>query len=31
MAQNLDVITFRNGDTIPEAKTPEEWNKAFLE
>ncbi len=22
---NLDVVTFRNGDTIPEAKTNEEW------
>ncbi len=22
---NLDVITFRNGDTIPEARTVEEW------
>jgi len=22
---NLDVITFRNGDTIPEAKTNKEW------
>jgi uncharacterized protein (TIGR02145 family) len=26
--KNLDVITFRNGDTIPEAKTNEEWKKA---
>ena len=25
MAQNLNVDTFRNGDTIPEAKTNEEW------
>jgi uncharacterized protein (TIGR02145 family) len=24
-ASNLNVITFRNGDTIPEAKTNEEW------
>ncbi len=31
MARNLDVVTFRNGDTIPEAKTPEEWKKAFDE
>jgi len=26
--ENLDVATFRNGDTIPEAKTKEEWIKA---
>ncbi len=26
--KNLDVVTFRNGDTIPEAKTNEEWQKA---
>ena len=26
--QNLDIITFRNGDNIPEAKTEEEWRKA---
>lgn len=26
--KNLNVITFRNGDTIPEAKTAEEWLKA---
>ena len=25
---NLNVITFNNGDTIPEAKTKEAWNKA---
>lgn len=25
MIKNLDIITFRNGDTIPEAKTREEW------
>jgi uncharacterized protein (TIGR02145 family) len=25
---NLNVSTFRNGDTIPEAKTNEEWKKA---
>jgi uncharacterized protein (TIGR02145 family) len=24
-AENLDVTTFRNGDTIPETKTAEEW------
>jgi uncharacterized protein (TIGR02145 family) len=29
MSKNLDVTTFRNGDTIQEAKTTEEWNKAF--
>jgi uncharacterized protein (TIGR02145 family) len=28
MAENLNVSTFRNGDTILEAKTDEEWNKA---
>ena len=28
MSRNLDVVTFRNGDTIPEAKTKEEWLKA---
>jgi uncharacterized protein (TIGR02145 family) len=26
--QNLDVSTFRNGDTIPEAKTCDEWGVA---
>lgn len=25
--KNLDVTTFRNGDTIPQAKTNEEWVK----
>lgn len=25
MVKNLDVSTFRNGDSIPEAKTAEEW------
>lgn len=25
MAENLNVDTFRNGETIPEAKTDEEW------
>ncbi len=25
MAKNLNVVTFRNGDSIPEAKTEEEW------
>ena len=28
MTKNLDVITFRNGDTIPQAKTVDEWEKA---
>jgi uncharacterized protein (TIGR02145 family) len=28
MSKNLDVTTFRNGDTIWEAKTDEEWKKA---
>ena len=28
MSENLDVITFRNGDIIPEAKTDEEWKLA---
>ena len=28
MAQNLDVSIFRNGDSIPEAKTEEEWEAA---
>jgi uncharacterized protein (TIGR02145 family) len=31
MAKNLDVSTFRNGDKIPEAKSNEEWTKAFNE
>jgi uncharacterized protein (TIGR02145 family) len=26
--KNLDVSTFRNGDSIPECKTNEEWEKA---
>lgn len=25
MTKNLNVVTFRNGDSIPEAKTVEEW------
>jgi uncharacterized protein (TIGR02145 family) len=25
MIKNLDVVTFKNGDTIPETKTNEEW------
>ena len=28
MAENLQVSTFRNGDTIPEAKTAKEWLSA---
>jgi uncharacterized protein (TIGR02145 family) len=28
MTKNLDVITFRNGDTIFEAKSEEDWKKA---
>ena len=28
MAKNLNVEKFRNGDTIPHAKTKEEWEKA---
>jgi uncharacterized protein (TIGR02145 family) len=28
MAKNLDVVTFNNGDLIPEAKTEKEWKKA---
>lgn len=28
MSENLNVSRFRNGDTIPEAKTYEEWKKA---
>lgn len=31
MASNLDVSIFRNGDPIPEAKTPEECEKAGIE
>ncbi len=29
MAENLNVEIFRNGDSIPEAKTAQEWNEAF--
>jgi uncharacterized protein (TIGR02145 family) len=29
MVENLDVSTFRNGDSIPEAKTPEQWSAAY--
>lgn len=28
LSKNLDVSTFRNGDSIPNAKTAEEWKKA---
>jgi uncharacterized protein (TIGR02145 family) len=28
MEKNLNVVCFRNGDTIPEAKTEEEWQLA---
>ena len=28
MAENLNVSKFRNGDPIPEAKSPEEWTAA---
>ena len=28
MKNNLTVVTFRNGDTIPNAKTNEEWEQA---
>jgi len=28
MSHNLDINTFRNGDSIPNAKTDEEWRKA---
>jgi uncharacterized protein (TIGR02145 family) len=30
MTKNLDVATFRNGDSIPQVKTDEEWEKAGL-
>jgi len=28
MNKNLDIVTFRNGDKIPEAKTEKEWRNA---
>ncbi len=31
MTKNLDVATFRNGDTIPEANTDEKWVKSNKE
>ena len=30
MAENLSVVKFRNGDSVPQAKTPEEWVKAAV-
>jgi uncharacterized protein (TIGR02145 family) len=29
MTKNLDVSKFRNGEVIPEAKSEEEWDKAY--
>ena len=29
MNKNLDIATFKNGDPIQEAKTPDEWRKAI--
>ena len=29
MAENLNITTFINGDTIPEAKTNEDWTRAY--
>ena len=29
--KNLEVVTFKNGDSIPEAQTDAEWKKAYLE
>ena len=29
MTKNLDVAHFRNGDPIPEAKTPKDWKQAI--
>lgn len=31
LEENLNVSTFRNGDTIPEAKTDQEWEQAGQE
>ena len=31
MTKNLDVDRFRNGDKIPEAKTMNDWLKAYME
>lgn len=30
MAKNLDIVTFRNGDSIPEAKSIGEWNSSSV-
>jgi uncharacterized protein (TIGR02145 family) len=30
MSKNLDISIFRNGDTIPEIKTKEDWKKAGI-
>jgi uncharacterized protein (TIGR02145 family) len=30
-AKNLNVVTFRNGDTIPEMKSESDWQKAWEE
>lgn len=30
-SENLSISTFRNGDVIPEAKTADEWKKAYIE
>jgi uncharacterized protein (TIGR02145 family) len=30
MTENLQAVTFRNGDVIPEVKSPEEWLKAGM-
>ena len=30
MTKNLDVIVFRNGDTIPQVKSDDEWKEAWL-
>jgi uncharacterized protein (TIGR02145 family) len=29
MAENLTVSHFRNGDSIPEVKTPQSWNECY--
>lgn len=29
MSENLDVVTFRNGDSIPEAKNKQDWDYAL--
>jgi hypothetical protein len=31
MEKNFDVVIFRNGDTIPESKTNDEWEQADLQ